>query len=817
MKKALTTLLLLIMAAVSGNTAAATSREEYDALIIEARAGNHEPALEMLRRHAVEHPMDLRAAYDRILIASWAGQSGEVLRAYESLSPAPNRMPADVLGAVARAYRDTWNWERALALYQDGRRRFPADSSFAVGEVMVLADAGQPRKALTLGEELIKQRPSDADISIALGYAHLRNRSPYGVLQHASDAYTSAPNKNYVAREYIFALQQAGLSEAAVRTAMENPDAINAGELRDLQADYAAELARLAAMPSRSEAQRFDVADQAIGMYDRLIADWQAYGPEAAADPTRARVDRLHALHARVRMQDLVQEYETLLAEGVEVPRYALSDVASAYLYLRQPEKSSALYEKLNEETAARADDPSQRLTNQTGLFYALLESERFDEADAVIETAKASQAKWRWVRGQPERIPNELSLYVEQTAALGRAYAQDTVSAEQRLRELSDRAPNNTGLRSALAIVYRSREQPRRSEIELKMAETLTPRSLEVETGQAFTALDLQEWEQAELLVEDTVARAPEDLNVQRLAREWEVHNKAELRVSGNRGISSDSPVTGSGDFGIDTVLYSAPLSRNWRVFGGGGYGAGKFEEGDAHYRWLRTGVEWRSRDITVEGEVSTHSYGQGVKPGLRASATLDLNDHWQIGASGELRSRQTPLRALLNDVSSNSIGIFARWRANERREWNFAFIPSKFSDGNKRLALQVAGRERLYTAPRLRADLELDLSASRNSDQDVPYFSPGSDLYVVPSISLTHTLYRHYETVVEQRFAVGGGIYSQENHGTGGVATLGYGLRYRTNDVFEVGATVTGISRPYDGVREREVRIMFDMSVRF
>lgn len=817
MKKNFSTLLLLTLTAFSSIAVAAVSREEYDALIIGARAGDHEPALEMLRRHAVEHPMDLRAAYDRILIASWAGDTQEVLRAYEGLYPAPNRMPADVLGVVARAYRDTQNWDQALALYQDGRRRFPEDSSFAVGEVMVMADAGQSRQALALGQQLIDQWPSDADMSIAMGYAHRRNRSPYGVLQHASQAHTLAPDKDYVAREYIFALQQAGLSEAAVRTATENPEAVTDSELRDLQADHAAELARLAAMPSRNEAERFDVADQAIAMYDRLIADWNAYGESARDDITRARVDRLHALHARVRMQDLVAEYETLLAEGIDVPRYALSDVASAYLYLRQPEKSSALYERLTEEPAANADDPAHRLTNQTGLFYALLESERFAEADAIIETAQASQAKWRWVKGQPERIPNELSLYVEQTAALGRAYAQDTVGAEQRLRQLSDNAPNNTGLRSALAILYRVRDQPRRSEIELKMAETLTPRSLEVEAGQGFTALDLQEWEQAELLVEDTLARAPEDLNVQRLTREWEVHNKAELRVTGNRGISSDSPVSGSGDFGIDTVLYSAPINHNWRVFGGGGYGTGKFEEGDAHYRWLRTGVEWRSRDITVEGEASTHSYGDGVKPGLRASATLDLNDHWQIGATGELRSRQTPLRALLNDVSSNSIGIFARWRADERREWNFAFIPSYFSDGNKRLALQVAGRERLYTAPRVRADLELDVSASRNTDQDVPYFSPGADLYVVPSLSLTHTLYRHYETVLEHKFSVGAGIYSQESHGTGAVGALGYGLRYRTNDVFEVGATVTGISRPYDGVRERELRIMFDMSVRF
>ena len=42
-----------------------------------------------------------------------------------------------------------------------------------------------------------------------------------------------------------------------------------------------------------------------------------------------------------------------------------------------------------------------------------------------------------------------------------------------------------------------------------------------------------------------------------------------------------------------------------------------------------------------------------------------------------------------------------------------------------------------------------------------------------------------------------------------------LGYGQRYRANDVLDMGAMVTGISRPYDG--ERELRITLDLAYRF
>ena len=127
------------------------------------------------------------------------------------------------------------------------------------------------------------------------------------------------------------------------------------------------------------------------------------------------------------------------------------------------------------------------------------------------------------------------------------------------------------------------------------------------------------------------------------------------------------------------------------------------------------------------------------------------------------------------------------------------------------------ISGRERLYTAPTLKADLLVNIAASRNSSDEGPYYSPRADLEVLPTLNITHLLYRHYETTLEQTFLLGAGTYSQRGHGTGAIGALGYGLRYRYNDVFDIGATVTGISRPYDGVRERELRVMLDINFRF
>ncbi len=817
MKTAFTCLFSLILSTTANVADARISRADYDALIHGARAGEYEPALIMLRQHSAEHPRDWRAAYDRILIAGWAGAPDEVILVYEGLDPPPNRLPADVLRTIAQAYRDTQRWDDALARYRQGRQLYPRQTSFVVGEIMVLTDAGNTDAAVLLGQQQVERHPGDVDLRLALGYAYRGTNSPYAALQLADQARSIAPGKNYVTREYIKSLERARMPLAALNAARGHPGLLSDKEIRNLQADYAAELVRLAEMPSRQESERFVIVDRSLAEYDRLIQAWEALGPVANDELLRVRMDRLQALQIRMRMPEVVSEYEAMKAQGVEVPRYVLNDVANAYLYLRQPEVAAHLYKQVLSDSASKLDSPGEHLSNQTRLFYALIESEQFDEASQVIEAARKEQPIWRRIRGVPQSVPNDLHLYAEETAALGLYYADDTPAAQRRLEELVDQAPRNVGLRAALAGVYRGRSLPRAAETQLRMAEPLEPRGVETEAGQGLTAIDLQEWRQANSLALDLAARFPEAKSTDTLAHRWAIHKKAELRVSGNRGIASDSPVTGSGDFNIETVLYSAPLDYNWRVFGGGGYATGDFDEGTAHYRWLRTGVEWRARDITAELEVSSHNYGYGTKPGARVSAAYDLNDHWQVGGSAELRSRETPLRALRSDISANSLGAYVRWRANERREWTFSVAPSRFSDGNHRWTGVVSGTERIYTTPMLKADLQMNIAASHNSIEDVPYFNPRSDLEVLPTLNLTHILHRRYETVWEQRFLFGAGLYAQKGYGTGAIGALGYGMRYQFSDAFDIGATVTGVSRPYDGVREREVRIMFEMNLRF
>ncbi|WP_236581446.1 poly-beta-1,6 N-acetyl-D-glucosamine export porin PgaA [Hydrogenophaga sp. BPS33] len=790
--------------------AKANPASDYEGLLQRARAGDHGPFLAAVSQAARGE----RELNDYLAVAGWAGRQAALLRVYEEQAPTP-LLRDYALIEVARAYRDAGRWDAALALFEDGARRFPGDGAFSRGAVTTLADASRLDEAERRARERIRQRADEPDAYLALAYVHERRGQPFAALAEADRAFQRAPSRKDVVLAYVDALSQARMAEPALRVARQHAQAVDAALMRRLENQAAAEMARMADLPSRGEAERFAVADRALERYEQLLAAWRAQVPRPDADIRRARTDRLAALHARVRMREVVEEYTALAAEG-PVPTYALSDVAAAYLYLREPERARELYAQSLQANAAGGDEDA-RAEDEVGLTYALMESEVFGEASRVSGEALERQPIWYYAEGVQTRTPSDRRLTVERLAALERLYANDTRTAQAAFDGMVAKAPNNTGLLSAQAQVLRARELPRASERVLKMAETLEPRDRSVMTGQGFTALELQEWRQAQLLRDDMVQRFPEDLGVLRLDREWQVHLKAELQVNGYQGLKSNNPVTGSRDRGLEAVLYSRPMADHWRAFAGVGQASSRFEDGAVRYRWLRGGVQWRGRDLTVQGEVSANRYGSGTRSGAGLTVDYDLNDHWQIGVGLAHRSRETPLQALQSGIHANRVDTYVRWRADERREWRLGYSPSRFSDGNQRQELLLQGRERLYTQPRYWLDALVDVSASHNSRAGAPYFNPSADASLLPALRLTHILYRRYETVWEHHLTVGAGRYTQRGFGGGGVVQWEYGHRWRTHDVFEVGASIGGLSRPYDGQRERDLRIAFDLTYRF
>ena len=789
----------------------------YDALIVQARNGNFSPALAQLRQLSAERQTPGQVS-DHLVIAGWAGQDAEVLQVYEAQGKNRN-LSAQALATVARTYRNQKQWTQAEVVYRRALLREPNNVDLQLGLALTQADGGQASEAVQRTRALVAAKPDDPNRRMALGYALARAGLNYDALFEFDQAFIRAGDKPDVAREYIVALQKARLPEPALRLSAKRPGLLDAVTQRRLEGDLAAERVRMAEFATRTEQERYVIADRALQDYDQLLGRWTP-DPSAHDDVLIWRIDRLGALKARARMADVIREYETLKGAGVQLPTYAVRWVAAAYLDQREPEKAEPLY---RQALSAADADPADHVEDSTALFYALLESDKVMEARDVANNL-ANQEKPRVeLKGLPIGDPNDSWMDAQQLAAQAGTYGGDLPGSEAALEALVAKAPGNVSLRVAQADMYRARDWPRRAEGTLKETETQTPRDIALEVSQAYTAMDLQEWRQMQALTDDVLARNPDNRQVQRLSRLRDVHDMAELRVEAYAGKSYGGgnndvgAVAGSRDWGIESVLYSPPIDEDWRVFAGVGYATADFSEGTGQHRFQRVGVERRTRDMTLEAEVSNHSYGFGSKQGAALSMTRDINDNWQYGASLGYLLATTPLRALNADITANGGSGFIRWRANESREWKLSLSPSHFSDGNDRVEALLTGREGLYSSPHVQVDLGLEVGASRNSKQDTVYFNPRSDFSVLPTVSVNHVLYHRYETQWSQQFQVGVGTYSQRDYSTGGVGLIGYGQRIRWHDVLEVGANLSLISRPYDGNRERDLRLLVDLTYRF
>ena len=382
---------------------------------------------------------------------------------------------------------------------------------------------------------------------------------------------------------------------------------------------------------------------------------------------------------------------------------------------------------------------------------------------------------------------------------------------------KLNNGGPGNQGLRINLAETLLARGLSREAERQLKIGEVLEPANLSLERQQAYVAQDLQEWGQFDLLVADVVQRSATEPATQQLARAHQVENMSEFRLGGSKGISSGNPVSGAQDFELNAVLYGPREYQHWRPFIGFDYSTGSFEEGKGSQRIHALGVEYTNRNNWAELEVSNHRARGGNKTGVRLSYWHDFNDHWRVGTDLERLSRNTPLRAIRSGVTSDQVGGYVRWYENERREYQVSFAASDFSDGNSRLGYGISGKERLLSRPYLTIDLLPSIALSSNSKQEGAYYSPERDLHIAPTLFADHVLYRHYDEVWRQQFLLGAGYYWQQDFGGGMTTTAGYGQRYATNQVFDAGAMLIWGKQPYDGQREHDLSLVFDVNYRF
>jgi len=663
-------------------------------------------------------------------------------------------------------------------------------------------------------ETSLHDRGSSRETSLAATNAALDKSEPVADLRHCTHALQLAPANRDAKHACILALERIGAPQLARRLADKNPSILTADEYRRIEGSEAAALVRWGPLETPNEADRFKATDRAIAALDKLIAQWSKEDNASASAILRARFDRMVALRDRMRMKEVVAEYDDLSRQAIAIPSYVLRAVADAYLYLKQPEEARDLYQRVIK------DDPKD-FDARMGLFYAYVELDDFDSAYRQIDALDADQSIWIYLKGLTEPLPNPSRDAADLAAANARFYGEELSKADRLVSTIENAAPYNPVYRAALGNVYAARGWPRlaqeQDEIGLAMVQN---HDVSLETGRASTNLDLQNYRTAEAETADLLQRFPENIEVQKADWLWQVHNMAELRVDATYAFRSATSAQGGDGFGIETQIYSSPIDYNWRLFASEFFAHEAEPNAEGNISLWRTavGAEYRGDGLTASAAPTYNYFNNEERLGGRADATYSVNDYWEVGGYGEIFSRDTPLRALNAGVTANAFNANATYRASESREVRVDGLLMPFSDGNMRSSLAGTYTERIYTAPHWKIDGIADLAESQNSkDENRLYYNPSRDVLALFGAEITQTLYRRYDLVYEHSLRITSGAYWEQNYGSSPAATVRYEQRVRSNDVLELGLGINFSRQDFDGVPENDVSLFCNLIYRF
>lgn len=810
-----TSLLALCLAFGSAaiNPVLAGEDSHYDELVRQARNGDVMPALNFLREH--RQKQTLQQLQDHIVIASWGGEDQEVIDAFRAF-PDKASLDAGVLASVARAHRNLKQYDAALTMYRQAQVKAPNDLQMNVGEIVTLADAQRTKEAIALGERALAEHGTQdaAVLHTALAYALITAGRRFDAVYHMDRAFSQHPMAAFE-REVLARFSQA-LSKGEMPLAGLEVDP-NLTPLQRLQkqADEQALLVRLTTADARMEHQRFDLADRIIEQYNTLITQAEQIGGGEGL-VRQMRIDRLGAYFARAYHDRIVTEYHALKQDNVTVPFYALRWVAHALLEVRQPEEAAPLFQQVIAQDSPKDEEWAD---DHLGYAYALLESDHPREAREALDGFADSVPRVKWHKNMVYPEPNEAWMSSKLLDIhLLEAY-QHTPEAQQKAQALCDTS-NSLGLSCiALAEAFQVRGWPRRAERQLKITEAAEPRSADLEALQGNVALDLREWQQADILTDDVVARYPERQNVKRLARLNDVSHMAELQLASTYSKSHGNTIRhGSQELMVDSTLFSPRMGDHWRVFTGAGFTSEDIEDGTSRARWQRVGGDYRDRDQVVTAEVSHQGFGgrQG-KLGARLGYDYDYSDVWHYGGAAIHRAIDTPLRARDEGVDADRVDTYVRWTPSDRQAWAFTLSPWHYSDGSWRWQAALDGQQRLWSSHHFTLDGLMGLEANRNSQTGLSYYSPEQDLLVMPGLRLTQLLHNRYERQWQQEFEVQAGRYYQKEFGWSPAYSARYGHRVRFDDVLDAGVSVLWSRQQYDGGRERNTQVLLDVGYKF
>ncbi|WP_198385837.1 poly-beta-1,6 N-acetyl-D-glucosamine export porin PgaA [Burkholderia ubonensis] len=626
----------------------------------------------------------------------------------------------------------------------------------------------------------------------------------------AQGAPRAQPADAAAVRDEVFGLATSGGAVKALDEAKSRPDIFSAFDLAQLEELSIRQQVRGGRDKARSmtSPDRFDGLDTALRAADELNAK-MPITPEYSPVRTALAGDRTVAYAARGDMKKAVASFETIPPDA-EISIDALAGAGDAYLYLGEPGKAEAVYQRALTQASASPTDHATRgyqygartrpIELREGLFWSYIDQGRARDASKVLDEMGKSLPPAAQVRPHDPATDDYLRYYRLRAQLLLNTGRTEEGIAE--LEKIEKEVPFNSEISAAHADAISSQSHPRQAIAMYHATLTDHPDSVENLAGLGRASLAADDYEAARKIDQTFGNTFPDNGSVRQFKRDYNAYRSPVLTTDlsyehGNSTLADNS-------FTSNTYLYSQPFGDNWRVFAHTFFGHAQTDLGRISRTRTGVGGDYRHGPLSLQAE-ATRSFGTDGRTGGRGSVSYNFDDYWSVAAGLDSNDNSLPWKAYVAHIWGKSANVEVGYRQNDRREVKLSYGVSRYSDSNFHQEIAATGTQRVYTSANQLVNVSLNAGTDSNTRQHTPYFSPSRDYAVAATVMHQWLAWKKSDMSMRQRISASGGAYNQRGFGTSALwsARLEHAWTFKHDITLTYGVEVS--SHAYDGQRER------------
>ncbi|MFQ5902016.1 MAG: tetratricopeptide repeat protein, partial [Thermodesulfobacteriota bacterium] len=200
-----------------------TLDEIYKEVVELSRKGNVEELIPVFEKMLIVQPSNKKVLMDYSVVLSWAGRCNKSIAIYENLQ---DEIPAYVLSAAAKCYRDLKQFDKAIEIYKEISQKRPKQSDALIGLAYSYADNLQYSEALETLKPLISSQPESLEPIFAKGYVYERMIEYFKAYQLYEDIIQRYPDNKRAWSAKINVLSSLGAYQPALEIALANQDKV---------------------------------------------------------------------------------------------------------------------------------------------------------------------------------------------------------------------------------------------------------------------------------------------------------------------------------------------------------------------------------------------------------------------------------------------------------------------------------------------------------------------------------------------------------------------------------------------------------------